>query len=214
MSTTITSASAAPAYVTTSMAPTPNSRLAIEAGGELRGQRADDEGGASQHQRFAEDVAEHVDPARAERDANAELAGPLGDDIRHHAGNACCSEQHGEAAEPGEQRQHEAAHADCRGRVDGVLHGAHIGPDVRRIHRDQMPSQAGDEAAGVMRRPCTDQQVHVVFDKLRERSIDGHRRRVLEARLAHVGDDADNLAPHALDRAGRAATKVRRTLLP
>ena len=74
-------------------------------------------------------------------------------------------------------------------------------------------SQAGDEAAGIARRPCTHQQVHVVFDKLRERSIDGHRRRVLEARLAHVGDDADDLAPHALDRAGRAATRPRRSLL-
>ena len=78
------------------------------------------------------------------------LAGPLGHGMRHHAGNAGCGEQQ-QATEPGEQRQHEAAHADGRGRVDGVLHETHIGPDVRRIHRDQVRSQAGDEAAGVAR---------------------------------------------------------------
>ena len=50
-------------------------------------------------------------------------------------------------------------------------------------------------------------QHHVVLDDLRVRPVDGHRRRLVEIRLPHVGHDAHDLPPDAFDRTRRAAAR-------
>ena len=117
---------------------------------------------------------------------------------RHDAIGTDRSEHQRDTRKDGQQGQDESPPTDRFRTVDHIPHGPHIRPHFPRIDCKQAAAQLSGDPACIGRRTRAYHQEHVVLDDLRIRAVDRHRGRVVQARLPHVRDNADNLAPDAL----------------
>ena len=173
----------------------PRNRVASDRGGEADGDAdADEREPARQHQ------PQHVAALRAERDADADLARPLRDAVRHDAVEPDRREQHRDDREPGQQPHDEQPLAPPT-----------LSIERRAASRPRRPAPT-DRARAARRapaprapprRPRADFTTATRYESVNCACGDVHRRRERRRQVVvvHVGDDADDGAPRAASSA-------------
>ena len=132
-------------------------------------------------------------PRRTERDANAQLARSLGDDVGENAVQANDRQDERCRGEAGQQPRRESL-ARC-GRLDDVRHRTHVGERDIPVERRDGGAQGRDQRARVSGRAKDD--VHVAATesaRLMNREVEHIGRCDIESERAHVSDDANDLA--------------------
>ena len=147
-----------------------------------RGADAEDEAGGDEPEAAADDEPKHVAPLRAERDADADLLGALGDEV----GDDAVEPDHGEHERQRREQAHQC-HLEARLRhrvVDQLIHAARVEHRLRRVElRDGALDGAGHGArlAAAARDPVQPRE-----GRLRVGRIDGIGAAQLEALVFDV----------------------------
>ncbi|MBW8896117.1 MAG: hypothetical protein JF613_08035, partial [Acidobacteria bacterium] len=130
---------------------------------------------------------------RAERHANADLAGPLRHGVRQHAKNANRGQQQRDGREQGQKKRVEARLRDRSS--DDLLQRANIGDRHVRIGCIHRASRRGGNRTRRHGGPENDR--YTLHGPLTIRQIQLRRLALVEACLLHVADDSDDLSTGA-----------------
>ena len=157
-----------------------------------------------QLQAAAEDERHEIAVDGAEGHPRAQLHGALPDEVRHHAVDA--ERRHEQRRQAEERHDQRAETLELQRVEDDVVHRPHVFHHQRRIGLPDGAADGGDQLIG--RQVRADDDVHRVHPHHGRRHIDLGRCRPVQAVVAHVADDADDL------EAGRCRVALRRAEAP